>query len=180
VAGQEGFEPPTPGFGVRCSTVRATGLQRDDSGNQTPARPDDHLFRFLMGRVFSTKWTVFIERQFVRRGPLILGRRIITAFAFTACQRDNHSHVDSPSLPTLGTIAGPMLLNGQQRLRYSMMSLTTPAPTVRPPSRMAKRNSFSIAIGVISSADMAMLSPGMTISTPSDNDNTPVTSVVRK
>ena len=26
VAGQEGFEPPTPGFGVRCSTVRATGL----------------------------------------------------------------------------------------------------------------------------------------------------------
>gem|GEM_PF-3375021 len=27
LAGQEGFEPPTPGFGVRRSTVRATGLQ---------------------------------------------------------------------------------------------------------------------------------------------------------
>lgn len=26
VAGQEGFEPPTRGFGVRCSTVGATGL----------------------------------------------------------------------------------------------------------------------------------------------------------
>ena len=26
MAGQEGFEPPTPGFGVRCSTIRATGL----------------------------------------------------------------------------------------------------------------------------------------------------------
>ena len=26
LAGQEGFEPPTPGFGVRRSTVRATGL----------------------------------------------------------------------------------------------------------------------------------------------------------
>ena len=26
MAGQEGFEPPTPGFGVRRSTVRATGL----------------------------------------------------------------------------------------------------------------------------------------------------------
>src|SRR5574340_1728646 len=26
LAGQEGFEPPTRGFGDRCSTVRATGL----------------------------------------------------------------------------------------------------------------------------------------------------------
>ena len=26
MAGQEGFEPPTPGFGVRCSAIRATGL----------------------------------------------------------------------------------------------------------------------------------------------------------
>lgn len=28
VAGQEGFEPPTPGFGDRCSTVGAIGLYR--------------------------------------------------------------------------------------------------------------------------------------------------------
>ena len=34
LAGQEGFEPPTPGFGVRCSTVRATGLH--DSTFQAP------------------------------------------------------------------------------------------------------------------------------------------------
>ena len=27
MAGQEGFEPPTPGFGDRRSTVGATGLQ---------------------------------------------------------------------------------------------------------------------------------------------------------
>ena len=27
MAGQEGLEPPTPGFGVRRSTIRATGLQ---------------------------------------------------------------------------------------------------------------------------------------------------------
>src|SRR4030042_2482517 len=32
---------------------------------------------------------------------------------------------------------------------YSRISLMTPAPTVRPPSRIANRNSFSIAIGVI-------------------------------
>src|SRR4249920_988115 len=28
VAGQEGFEPPTLGFGDRCSTVGATGLSK--------------------------------------------------------------------------------------------------------------------------------------------------------
>ena len=32
-------------------------------------------------------------------------------------------------------------------LGYSIILDTTPAPTVRPPSRTAKRNSFSIAIG---------------------------------
>ena len=30
---------------------------------------------------------------------------------------------------------------------YSMISLTTPEPTVRPPSRMAKRRPWSMAIG---------------------------------
>ena len=35
-----------------------------------------------------------------------------------------------------------------------------PAPTVRPPSRMAKRSFSSIAIGTISSTSMVTLSPG--------------------
>ena len=55
-----------------------------------------------------------------------------------------------------------------------------PAPTVRPPSRIANRNPFSIAIGVINSISNATLSPGITISVPSGNFATPVTSVVRK
>ncbi len=63
---------------------------------------------------------------------------------------------------------------------YSMTSLTTPAPTVRPPSRIANLNSFSNAIGVINSMLIDTLSPGITISTPSGNVTTPVTSVVRK
>src|SRR5450755_2991880 len=46
------------------------------------------------------------------------------------------------------------------------ISATTPAPTVRPPSRIAKRNSFSIAMGVISSTSIDTLSPGITISVP--------------
>ena len=65
-------------------------------------------------------------------------------------------------------------------IRYSMTSVTTPAPTVRPPSRIANRSSFSIAIGLISSTVICTLSPGITISTPSGSFADPVTSVVRK
>ena len=68
------------------------------------------------------------------------------------------------------------------RLRgaYSTISDTTPEPTVRPPSRIAKRRPWSMAIGWISSTSIWTLSPGMTISTPSGRLATPVTSVVRK
>ena len=63
---------------------------------------------------------------------------------------------------------------------YFRIFETTPAPTVRPPSRIAKRKPCSIAIGVISSPTALMLSPGITISVPSASVSTPVTSVVRK
>jgi len=63
---------------------------------------------------------------------------------------------------------------------YLMTLATTPAPTVRPPSRMAKRRPSSIAIGWISSTVIFTLSPGITISTPSGKVTAPVTSVVRK
>ena len=63
---------------------------------------------------------------------------------------------------------------------YAVTLATTPAPTVRPPSRIAKRRPGSIAIGWISSTDISTLSPGITISTPSLSAIAPVTSVVRK
>ncbi len=61
-----------------------------------------------------------------------------------------------------------------------MIEATTPAPTVRPPSRMAKRSFSSMAIGVMSSTSQVTLSPGITISVPSGSLTMPVTSVVRK
>jgi len=61
---------------------------------------------------------------------------------------------------------------------YSIISVTTPAPTVLPPSLMAKRSSFSRAMGVTSSTLRVTLSPGITISTPSGSLAIPVTSVV--
>ena len=63
---------------------------------------------------------------------------------------------------------------------YSITSDIVPAPTVLPPSLIANLNPFSIAIGVINSTVKLLLSPGITISTPSANVATPVTSVVRK
>jgi len=61
-----------------------------------------------------------------------------------------------------------------------MIFVTRPAPTVRPPSRIANRRPSSMAIGWISSTRMSVRSPGMTISVPSGRYTTPVTSVVRK
>jgi hypothetical protein len=63
---------------------------------------------------------------------------------------------------------------------YSIILATTPAPTVRPPSRMAKRRPSSMAIGAISFTVIVMLSPGITISVPAGSSIEPVTSVVRK
>jgi hypothetical protein len=63
---------------------------------------------------------------------------------------------------------------------YSVMLVRAPAPTVRPPSRMAKRWPTSRAIGVMSSTPISTLSPGMTISAPSGRVIAPVTSVVRR
>jgi len=63
---------------------------------------------------------------------------------------------------------------------YSMISVTTPDPTVLPPSRIANLSPVSIAIGVIRLISMTMLSPGIHISTPSGSFRSPVTSVVRK
>ncbi len=81
----------------------------------------------------------------------------------------------------LHTKRAPAIPDGRSlKADYSMTLATTPEPTVRPPSRMAKRRPCSMAMGVIRVISMSMLSPGMTISTPSGSLMLPVTSVVRK
>jgi len=80
-------------------------------------------------------------------------------------------------LKTKGGIIPPFV---EKSKPYSMILATTPAPTVRPPSRIAKRRPSSIAIGAISFTVICTLSPGITISTPAGSSTAPVTSVVRK
>src|SRR3989304_4339196 len=49
---------------------------------------------------------------------------------------------------------------------YSTIPVTTPAPTVRPPSRMANRSSSSSAPGVISAPPRVTLAPAPPLSPP--------------
>src|SRR5699024_4678744 len=63
---------------------------------------------------------------------------------------------------------------------YFSISVTTPKTTVRQASHIDNHVPFSIAIGEINTITISMLSPGITISTPSGNSIIPVTSVVRK
>ena len=64
--------------------------------------------------------------------------------------------------------------------KVTIISDTTPLPTVFPPSRIANLNPCSIAIGVINSIVISTLSPGITISVPAGKSINPVTSVVLK
>jgi hypothetical protein len=88
------------------------------------------------------------------------------------------------TLSTLDVVAGIMQWAPRRAGRplsdHLRILVTRPAPTVRPPSRIAKRRLSSIAMGWMSFTSMLVVSPGMTISVPSGSVTTPVTSVVRK
>jgi len=126
-----------------------------------------------MQGVGTTKTTILAELQFFRSSSFIFCRCIVASLTLGTRKSDNISH-----FLILYLNAG---INFKLHVYfYSMIELTTPAPTVRPPSRIAKRSPSSIAIGVIRFTVIATLSPGMTISVPSGSSATPVTSVVRK
>ncbi len=157
MAGQEGLEPPAPGFGVRCSTIRATGLrililQPDPISSQAsasaacppPGKNDTAwrsnsaairfiflLFTFLMERMLPVKRTVLFQLQLVRHGTLVFCCGVIASLAHCTPKCNNFSH------DTLR----------KNTVIYSIISETTPAPTVLPPSRIANRSPSSMAIG---------------------------------
>ena len=102
-----------------------------------------------------------------------IGFFIIYCLAYWQERRDSN-----PQPPVLETGALPIELHSYRV--YSIILVTTPAPTVLPPSRIAKFNFSLIAIGVINVTVNLASSPGITISVPSGNVTSPVTSVVLK
>ena len=138
--------------------------------------------RLSMASVLAATTTEFLKLKPLGRRLLVFRRHVVAALAFTTLE-DNV--VTRHKLNLISFQIANFRLFQISNLRseiaiYSITSVIVPAPTVRPPSRIAKRNPFSIAIGVINSIDSATLSPGITISTPSGKLATPVTSVVRK
>ena len=133
-----------------------------------------------MNRVFAFELTVFLLLEPARSVALLLGRRVISMLAFGAFQCDYFTHFRAPySKIRSAASAAPRIFRRLFR-SYFRISVTRPEATVRPPSRIAKRWVFSIAIGAMSSTSIETLSPGITISTPSGSLITPVTSVVLK
>src|SRR5262245_4091613 len=140
-----------------------------------------------MRRVLAAEGTELLEFDPLGRLLLVLGRAVVAARTFATRPLVHVPHKtftgsgrssDRPArVVRLTSAAG--LKTGRYRGGYSIISVTVPAPTVRPPSRIAKRAFTSSATGAISSALMSVLSPGMIISTPSPSLSEPVTSVVR-
>src|SRR5207249_1077985 len=98
------------------------------------------------------------ENPEIRRGATMAGRIRIRLKAF------DHALIDQGVVERFET--NPDSASHSCSASYFRIFVTTPAPTVRPPSRIANRSCSSIAIGVISSIVIFVLSPGITISTP--------------
>ena len=118
---------------------------------------------------------------------LPVGQVTLKASCFTSCINFNGFFIilvwqerreSNPQPPVLETGALPIELHSYGV--YSIILVTTPAPTVLPPSLIAKFNFSFIAIGVISLTVNLASSPGITISVPAGNSTSPVTSVVLK
>ena len=133
---------------------------------------------------------VYIQRGYQHQHPWRNGAdRGSMYLSNQRCRQTDDAKIEASSAPEttkpnnckqpFGSV-GQGITPTQARIDYSMILATTPAPTVRPPSRIAKRKPSSIAIGAIKVTTIWMLSPGITISTPSGNSHAPVTSVVRK
>ena len=82
MAGQEGVEPPTPGFGVRCSA----------NWSYWPAA-NKLLFNFcfFMYQMLVAKFAVFFQLDFIRCLALVFCACIVPALAFCACKGNQYS-----------------------------------------------------------------------------------------
>ena len=131
------------------------------------------LLNLFMRRMLPARIAKLSRLHAFRVLLLILRRRVVAVFAIPALQRNDFPHDPNSLL----TNAAP---KRRLKFNYSIISVTAPAPTVWPPSRIANRKPFSSATGVIRLTSQLTLSPGITISTPCGSFTSPVTSVVRK
>jgi hypothetical protein len=196
----------TSWLGIRGSGVAGRRFDSPAATNPEPRTPNPEpgsSFRLSMRRVLPAEAAELRELQPLGRLLLVLGRTVVPPLALLTSERDDVSHNKNPAgfgirdsgsgIRDSGfgtrnesfecheriTIRHESRIPNPTSRRYSRISVIVPDPTVRPPSRTANRPPFSSATGVISSAVIVVLSPGITISTPSGRCSVPVTSVVR-
>jgi len=136
--------------------------------------PAKKLLHFLVRSLLATRIAKLLRFQSFGVFLFVFCRCVVAVLTVPALQRNNFPHVGIPFLESF------FLRAPQNAPNYSRISVTAPAPTVWPPSRIANRNPFSNATGVINVTSQLTLSPGITISTPAARCMSPVTSVVRK
>src|SRR6185369_10185082 len=90
------------------------------------------LLRFLVRLVLAAAITKLLELETARGRLLVLRRRVVALLALSALQRHNFPHFQFPSTPRRSTSPDAASV-------YLVISETVPAPTVRPPSRIANR-----------------------------------------
>ena len=151
-----------PGIGSRKGCLKAS-----NSSSERKALVEVGPFQAIQPR----------RRRRFRRGSYCRPRSPDTGSVILSAAKDLDNQKGAAMLLL---ICSWLLASSSQLSYYSSIAVTTPEPTVLPPSLIANLSPASIAIGVISSMSILMLSPGMHISTPSGSFTVPVTSVVRK
>src|SRR5436190_4655416 len=176
-------------------------IELHQSINRLRRRIED-VHQTLMRSDFKLLARLLVDVRRTQHGPLILDRRqrnwssharagslcrlddfrrrLIQHPVIVSLEPDPDFFVKHSPMSPIGLIGLIAHGTNETDATYSTTSDTVPAPTVRPPSRIAKRKPFSMAIGAINSISICTLSPGITISTPCGRCATPVTSVVRK
>jgi hypothetical protein len=144
------------------------------------ARPSCSVYRSLLlclpvQPMTAAARTVFIELHPARVVAAVFLGRVITFLTLRASQVDGRADVFFGS----HTNTSDNCESRNCTTPYSKIFVITPAPTVRPPSRIANFEPCSSATGMINSTSRLTLSPGITISTPSGSLILPVTSIVR-
>ena len=143
--------------------------------------------------VLAAAAAVFVQFHAAGIVTAIFLGRVIALFAFSAGKRDHGADTfllrchfvfypaSRPNTPLFSRLQCRCVHRHCEfhKTDQAMISVTVPAPTVRPPSRIANLEPFSRATGTISSTSMTTLSPGITISVPSGSAMLPVTSMVR-
>ena len=84
MAGQEGFEPPTCGFGDRRSAVGATGLLYEA------------LLGFAMSRMLLVPGTILLDFKTTSGVLLVLNRGVVATLALGASEQNVHAHGTTP------------------------------------------------------------------------------------